>query len=342
MGTEKHKIYWLDSLKLLAALLVFSTHFLAEYAPKFLVYWEEGHIFYGISGKLAVSFFFLMSGYFAMKTKRENTWQYIVKRYLRLAVPVLVVEAAMLFLMLCYKQLAADVRLPAEMAGHLLKLEEMNRQVFLSDIFFLGGKVVVTYWGNFMLFAGPVIVVILHGVCNDRDEHARTLFAAAGIIFFLAGYPWYSVCMLGALLYLLISKERQFEAVYQWIIKIVLLIILVFCVRTPETNAGYIWKGLASFCLVFFVFYDKTMQVVLENKVCKLLSKYSFEIYLVHTPVNIMVMPFVFAFLEVLGMNHRLILMCAYLIALFLTLLCSKGLYVVVERTMKVLFDRIK
>lgn len=350
METEKNKIYWMDSLKLLAALLVFSTHFLAEFAPKFLVHWERGHILYGITGKLAVSFFFLMSGYFAMRTKRENTWQYIVKRYLRFVVPVLMIETLVFFLMLCFKLSAVDNWLPTEMTERYLKLENMNYQMFLSDIFLLNGKVVVTYWGNFMLFVGPVIAVLLHGMCKGKDENSGKyeavksgiLFAAAGCIFFLLGYAWYTVCMLGALLYLILSKERQLRTAYRWMIKIILLIILCFCVRTPETNTGYVLKGLASFCLVFFVFYDKKIQAFLENKVFQSLSKYSFEIYLVHTPINLMVISFVYGFLKEQGVNHRLILVCTYLLAMCLTLLCSRGLHAAAEKTVKVIYDRIK
>ena len=350
METGNQKIYWMDTLKLLAALLVFSTHFLAEYAPKFLVHWERGHILYGITGKLAVSFFFLMSGYFAMKAAREKAWQYMIKRYLRLAVPVLLIETVMLFWMICLKAVNVDAWLSSEITGRYLKLENMNYEMFLSDIFLLGGKVVVTYWGNFMLFAGPVIVMLLHGVCKDKGASAGKwgkgkpvlLFGAAGLIFYLLGYAWYTVCMLGALLYLAMSGEKELNVWTRRVIKALLLVVICFCVRTPETNAGYVMKGAASFGLVFFIFYDKKIQALLENKICRSLSVYSFEIYLVHTPINLMVVSFLFGFLKEAGVPHRVTLACAYLLSLVLTLLCSRGVHAAAGRIVQSVWRRIE
>lgn len=180
--------------------------------------------------------------------------------------------------------------------------------------------------------------------CKGGGKRLKSgiLFMAVGGIFSLLGYAWYAVCMLGAIVWLLLSKEIQIRAGYKWIVKIVLLIIFCLCVRTGETNIEYVLKGLASFCLFVFIFYDKTTQRVLDNKIFKSLSQYSFEIYLVHTPVNLMVVSFVYGFLEHQGINHRLIVSCTYLIALGLSLLCSKALHVVANRAVKTIYDMVK
>lgn len=346
LAGEKEKIYWVDSLKLLAAFLVFSTHFLAEYAPAFLVHWEKGHLLYGVSGKLAVGFFFLMSGYFAMYARRENTGKYIVKRYLRLSVPVFIIETVVLILALCYKVIRLEEWMPPEMTGRYLKPEAVNWRFFLSDIFLLSGKVIPTYWGNFMLFSGPVIVVFLHGNSERNDIstgiykkiRAMLPFAFAGVFFFLLSggrheYAWYTVCMSGALLYLFLQKERSWDARIKRVIKMTALLVLVCCVRTPETNIGYVLKGMASFCLVVFVYLDKKIQKLLENKWFKSLANYSFEIYLVHTPVNLMVISFLFGFLQEAGVSYRLTLGLTYLMSLGVTILCGKGLHTAVQKT---------
>lgn len=344
METEKEKIYWIDSLKLLAALLVFSIHFLAMYAPDFLIHWEEGHVLYGISGKLAVGFFFLMSGYFAMYAKKENAWKYVLKRYLRLSVPIFIVEAAVLMFMLYCQIVGVEA---------WISLKTVNYKAFLFDIFFLQDKVIPTYWGNFILFAGPVIVILLRDGCNrivSLSGKYATLkegipFFLAGLVFFLLSnerytYAWYTVCMSGALLYLFLSEARNFGSWTKRILKTVALLIALCCVRTQETNVGYVLKGMVSLGIVVFVNFDKRIQKFLENKLCKSMSKYSFEIYLVHTPINLMMICYIFGFLKETGMRYRTTLGLTYLISLGCTILCSAGLHTVSRKTVKVIYDK--
>lgn len=126
MDMKESRIGWIESLKLLASLLVFTTHFLAEFKGEWLVYWGKGQILYGVSGKLAVSFFFLMAGFFAMKANKDNTWKYITKRYVRFVVPIFLIEIIMFLLLFCSKRIGIDTWLSASATDKYARLYGIN------------------------------------------------------------------------------------------------------------------------------------------------------------------------------------------------------------------------
>lgn len=326
--------------------MVFTTHFLAEFAPDWLTPWREGHLLYGVSGKLAVSLFFVMTGFFAMKAKAENAWQYITKRYFRFLIPVFVIEAAVFCMMAGFKLLEVDAWLPANMTGKYINAYHTDYRLFLWDIFLLDGRVVLTYWCNIMLFLGPVIVMLLHGLYertgtkagNASWIKAAAFFGVPAFIAYLMGYVWYSICMIGALLYLLVRKERK--VFRKWGTRAILMATLYFCIKTPETNAGYLCKGAASACLLLLIFNSRKAQAMLGNRFCKSLSGYSLEIYLLHMPVNLMVISFVFGFLENVGMSKAAIILITYGLSIALTILASIAIQKLSAKILGVLFGR--
>jgi peptidoglycan/LPS O-acetylase OafA/YrhL len=341
INQEENRIKWIESLKLLAALLVFTTHFLAEFKSELLTFWEEGELLYGISGKLAVSFFFLMSGFFAMKVKRDDAWKYITKRYLRLVLPVLLIETTVFVLVCCFKAIRIEAWLPTNMTKQYISFYDIGYEMFLKDVFLLDSNVVVTYWCNSMLLLGPIIVMLLHGLYDSIKAEGRnslSLIIAFLIPAFIAaktGNIWYTICLMGAVLYLIIQKKSLF---FQWIwVKASLFILVFLCIRTPETEAGYFWKGMASSCLFLIVFYGKWIKRVLNKRFFHIFSQYSFEIYLLHTPVNLLIITFLQGLLENAGFASNMSIMIMYLLSLTLTITLSVGL----QKTSDIIMDKV-
>ena len=80
---------WIDSCRFLAIFVIMCTHFLAEFSPSTLQFWEIGPLswlLHGLTGKFSVSFFFVMLGYFASKPasfKCKKLVNYALQRYAR-------------------------------------------------------------------------------------------------------------------------------------------------------------------------------------------------------------------------------------------------------------------
>lgn len=346
MDMKESRIGWIESLKLLASLLVFTTHFLAEFKGEWLVYWGKGQILYGVSGKLAVSFFFLMAGFFAMKANKDNTWKYITKRYVRFVVPIFLIEIIMFLLLFCSKRIGIDTWLSASATDKYARLYGINLKMIIYDTFLLDCSAVITYWCNGMLFLGPVIVMLLHGFCDEvKTEPGISAKLKTGIIFGLSaiitavtGNVWYTICIIGAFLYLVVHDRCVFFEKWRGrLVKAGLLPISYICIRTPETESGYLWKAVAVASLFLIVFYSKWIQVILENRIFCSVSKYSFEIYLLHMPVNWIIITVLYGLLEN-KMNSIIMIAVLYLTSLGLTILFSIKLKKVSDQIVKKLY----
>lgn len=116
-----------------------------------------------------------------------------------------------------------------------------------------------------------------------------------------------------------------------------LLPISYICIRTPETESGYLWKAVAVASLFLIVFYSKWIQVILENRIFCSVSKYSFEIYLLHMPVNWIIITVLYGLLEN-KMNSIIMIAVLYLTSLGLTILFSIKLKKVSDQIVKKLY----
>lgn len=326
---RKSRIEWMDSLKLLSAFLVLTVHFLILFAPSLTRFWSEGwtrYVLYGVTGKFAVCMFFLLAGYFAMKAKRDGMWKYIVKRYLRLVIPVFIIEVVMLIVMSVFQAVDLGSVIVSDLNNKYLYLGNMNLGMFLKDIFLLDGTVVETYWANYQLFIGPIIVVVLNGI-NIEEKKKKLLLICALVIFYFTGYIWYTLCVLGGILFYILQSDLNICE--KWYVKIVLLIAAYFLIRHPESNLSFLLKGFACVCLMLLITHDKYVKRLLECKILKALSPYSFEIYLLHTPVNRLIVYFIYLLLETIGMPWKSLVVSSYFCSLFFTVVLSKGLHTI-------------
>lgn len=325
---KANRLVYMDTLKLLAALLVFMVHFISIFAPGLASYWIEGissYILYGVSGKLSVCFFFVLSGYFAMK--RTEPGKYIVKRYLRFVIPIFVVETGMLIFMILFRALGVTP-FPLDINNQYLNLTSFNGTMFLKGIFFLDDSIVSTYWCNWELFAGPIILILLNMYVVKVGSKYIFLFFA-GTVFFLCGEIWYTLCMLGGALRLITKRENRW--MHKWYIKLILLIVIYFLIRHPDSNEAYLLKGIACMCLVIFVMYSPSVQKVLEKKIFRILSIYSFEIFLLHTPVNLFFVYFVYGYMLGAGVRLKWTLIVSFIVSLTVTILLCRGLHILSE-----------
>ena len=75
----------LDSIKFLAIFLIYTTHFIADYKPELLDFWNNYPtklVLGGITGKFGVALFGVLLGYFAyIGNKKKTLLVYSIKRY---------------------------------------------------------------------------------------------------------------------------------------------------------------------------------------------------------------------------------------------------------------------
>ena len=91
------RIKWIETLRVIAATIVFTSHFLHEFDRSLFDYvWQLGQNttsspMVGITGKFCVALFGVISGYLAARSaSSQKTSKYILNRYVGFLIPILI------------------------------------------------------------------------------------------------------------------------------------------------------------------------------------------------------------------------------------------------------------
>ena len=86
----KKRILYYDNIRYMAAIMVFTWHFISRFTRTTFRYWTHGpshYILQGMSGKFGVIVFCVVLGYFAAKSggKKGSLAKYTLNRYIQFA-----------------------------------------------------------------------------------------------------------------------------------------------------------------------------------------------------------------------------------------------------------------
>nr|WP_253199105.1 acyltransferase [Clostridium gasigenes] len=310
------KIKFLDGLRGGAAFIVVIAHYIQVFYPtvfngniesihtknnlELIFYKTPLNLFF--NANFCVCIFFVLSGYvLSIKFFKHNDKEIIIsgmlKRYLRLAIPVLAVLTLSYLMRKCNLFYFGDV-------SSITKTEIMNRylikydyidilkqslfQIFIFDIETYNAvlwTMKYEFIGSFIVF----FILILFSHC----KHKKTLSIAL-ILIFLNSY--YLGFVLGCLLsYISINKKIKIKKIT---LKFLLLISLFFgsypyyqgsnsiyyiiSIKFGEINNFILFHTLGGALLVFVIINFKTLQNIFSSRTMVFLGKISFSLYLVH------------------------------------------------------------
>ena len=179
-GRQKQHIYWMDSVKLVACISVFSGHFYNTFSRQCAVNtgfsWKLSYIMNNVLslfffGTFWVSVFCIISGFFAWKKKVKDLSSLIraiVARYLRLVLPLLGIN---LFVLLISKTVGMHSQ---EFAQHYQNewltpfyTKELNLKIAVRSAFLMTNECNGPYWMLRSLFKGTCGIYVLDYV---RDK----------------------------------------------------------------------------------------------------------------------------------------------------------------------------
>ncbi|MCI6227188.1 MAG: hypothetical protein PUD70_04165 [Firmicutes bacterium] len=244
----------LDTIKLFAALLVYTTHFISHFQPEYFKYWitfPTKAVLCGITGKLGVAFFGVLLGYFAyIGESKRSLIAYTLKRYGYFVFVGLFVNT--------------------------LYCVWLKRPLFsaVPESLRIGADLFPGYWCmQEFLFASIIACYI------KRDNWSFEKKAFLILLLFLIGQVWVPICLLGTLLPELVEsayfKNKPF--------RLLLLIISFFSIQRPENTLTYILDGFFAVIVICIVENSEKAKKVLSNKVTASLGKRSMAIYVIHT-----------------------------------------------------------
>lgn len=317
------KIPFLDGLRGIAALMVFMAHLMIALYPGVVTFNPaEQHTRFdfelGLSpfsffwrGNFAVCIFFVISGFvlseFCKKAKISFAAQ-LVRRYLRLAIPMLI-TSIFAWLLLSFGLYHNDLASTVTHSGWLsswyhfdANFLKMAREALYGAFVEGSASYNPNLWTMRIELLGSFYIFLLHALLKNR------LLRVLAIIWMMKinHHRYYLLFYWGAFLFdakdEIIASLRYVLPQYHLRMSVVAIgfVTGIYFGAFPEAPVGMKsvwyswftkstdvqgWHMLGAMLLVMFLFEWHAAQHFLSNSLCRFLGKISFVLYLVHLPI---------------------------------------------------------
>lgn len=272
--SKKERLLWVDSIKAIAVIWIFFTHYLV-YSDKSLPLLSE--VLYGVTGKYAVAFFAVFVGFFASKIPKsgDNVLKRIFNRYLQFSVPLLIVTSISFVIYRLINE--------CTLSGFAV-LKEICKESFI----FQSGELCPQAWCIIDFFIASVTIYI-----TAKLKYRVFIWTALSVIFGFIGYVWVSVCLFGAILYEICERlpkkeKNKNEKIMFGIVKLFLFVFAVVIIRFPESIITYLLDGISAAIIVFVCLKTPRIQKILSFKPLSKTGAFSFELFLVHVVIYVL------------------------------------------------------
>lgn len=263
----KERVYYFDAIRYLAAVWVFTTHFIAFVDAGLFRYLNRmpvGLIMRGISGKLCVAVFSVVLGYFAYQkghNTKESTLQYAVKRYVYFAISCFmgnIIYAAAAWL--------------GFMEGNISLLQTFTSAVFIKS------DIMDSFWCMRPFLAGSILCFIAGKLSAGFTE-----VSLLAVMFVLTGQVWIALAMFGVLLALILSKESLQKLLDKKWMQALVIVIAFILINREESTTTYLFDGVFAVGMILVISHNRCLQTVLENKWFRKINKSYMGFYLIHS-----------------------------------------------------------
>lgn len=372
------RIYWIDGLRGFACMMIFFHHFTVGFFPA--SYCGENaisHMNNGIdiilsqcplsvlfNGNFWVCVFCLLSGLVQSykifgSDSISKISEDMVKRYLRLSLPVFVISIIVFLMMnsnMFYNTRINDVVGSSWLANYYLSKASLSSLLLSSfvSVWISGDNTFSTaFWMLQYIFIGSYITYILAMIVNNKKPRALIVLFVAGLLFYNR-QDYYLLFVIGVFIaYIMTYYDMKYKL--QIFLGLIFVVAGLFFGGYPSgvtpnniyhyfNTIGYVKCHILGAALFVFGIYNCRFLIkILESKVLLWLGKISFGIYLIHIPVIFSVTSFIF--MKVYGVSERyqmsagvsffislvLIIMLAWLFNKYVEKACGKIIGILVK-----------
>lgn len=376
------RIRWIDGLKGIASLMIVLHHFILAFMPALYygstiqsnIFKSEGALadspfMFVIGGHFLVSLFLMLSGLvLSLQVYRTNTIKEllvnILKRYIRLAIPVFIVSV-IVYGMLRYGLFSNNAL--AEVTGSPwlslyyqapLSLKSVFETSFYT-VWFIGNDSFSTaFWMLTHLFFGSLMTYFIVFIVRKFEKNLQ-LFIIFVIIVTSIYFKSYMVNFgFGILLAWFIKHSPQTSN--KKMLSIALLVIGLIFAGFPqgvlptnfyrffilsEFNSSFsiLIHSIGAFLIVFGILLFNPRTSLFDDKLSQYLGKISYSIYLVHIPILFSISSFLFLKLKPYGLIYPLNMLVTLLITLIVLIIVSdifnRAVISNIDRQLKKLFN---
>ena len=327
------RVAWIDSCRFFAIFVIMFTHLLAALRPDALLLWETppGRWFLGgLTGKFSVAVFFVLLGYFASKP-RPFSWRelgrYCLHRYVQFAFFVLVtclvtIVGSYGVTWLFHTPYGLTLRVISD--GFRYNLLYLLRDAFLFEDTYNS-----TLWCLQQLFLASLLCRLLACLPEGLRPVWRFTVGVLVIVLLLlidsAYCVWIAAAVLGYLLRVILPLFDARPALRRPLPLLLLFLLAVACIKAPlaESPLLYALEGLGAFLLLLVQFYLPTWQRLLSAAPLPWLGGISMGLFVVHTPVNSLLISAVGRLIPTDGSAGLLSVLLLFVVSFFLCVLAA-------------------
>ncbi|MDP4177153.1 MAG: acyltransferase [Bacillota bacterium] len=331
------RIEWLDGIKGIACILIFFHHFFLAFYPA-IYYGEAGvsHL-HGYDVKLAqsplsvvlngnfmVALFCIISSMvismqvMSLEDNKDKLSEIILKRYLRLMLPVLPIGIVVYF-MLKYR---VFTNLNAVIYTHSIWLssyytaaisfKQALKDIFIQIWFYGDSSLSTAFWMLSQLFYGSFLTIILSVISWKANKHIWLIYIAV-FFFFFDKQNFMMAFVLGVLLAWIYKNRTHGFQIY---IGFICLIAGIFLGGYPSgvtpTNIYWflrfesyvVWHILGAFLTVYGIWNLNLLHRFMSLRLFHVLGKICYSVYLIHIPVLFSLSTYIFLFFYRQGLAY--------------------------------------
>ncbi len=277
---KKKQLEFLNTLRFLAVVWIVFAHFNYQcfsnyyeqnilsdlcYNSKSFLYW----IFYGITGKYAVSMMCIISGFLVAKKfykKAVDFGKFIFNRYLRLMLPIFVVCTIYTIIML--------------FIGNTISISS-----YLNGVLWPGNNGINEHLGYILdFFIGNILIALLTYLFSNK-KYLPLLYIPLMLLLYYMDKVWILSTVAGGLTYQLceILKEKN---LYKYWYLIILLPIIWFIPRGEESSWIYLMDTIVCSLIVLTLYCLPKLQNAFNWNHLKDIKKISYSLFITHGLVN--------------------------------------------------------
>lgn len=280
MSKKKSQLEYLNTLRFLAVLFICFAHFNYQCFSKVVSnnileqffyhnnYWTY-YLFYGYTGKYAVAMMCIISGFLvAMKFKNTivDFGNFILKRYIRLMLPILIVNSIFVII-------------------QLIKGNTYTMSEYLLGSLYPGSKVINEHLyciGEFLI--GNIIVGLITYLFKKNKFQNITFMILIPILYKMEKI-WIMTTLIGGLTYHLSSYLKETNRLkYQYLLLFILII--WYLPRGDESNKIYLRYAISSMLVIIAIYCLPKLQTAFKFSKIEKLKKCSYSLFVIHGLVN--------------------------------------------------------
>lgn len=334
LSTARTRIEWLDGIKGISCLMLFVLHFFLGFYPAyhfgeaqeshlngFEIWLLNSPLNMLFAGNIFVALFCMISGLVLalqvmnMKNPLEKIPGVVIKRYLRLMLPV--VPVGLCVWIACRFDLFYNIEaVQYTLSGWLtqfyyepMSLGSVLGAVFVKIWFYGDDSISTAYWMLSQMFYGSFLAIILGTIYWKFKKYAGLIYLFVFVIF-LPRHDYLAAFAIGAILAWMFKEghmdilkkfdlkagsdaSHAFSKVIGWLCIALGIFLGGYPSGTEPTNYyrimnvhfNEVWYFMGGFFVIFGVYQLEVVQNFLNIRPLKFLAKVCYDIFLLHIPI---------------------------------------------------------